>query len=88
MGVSSLEEIGFLPVARNWLECGHPPRCWVSECQSQMDPDANALLIQLIKIENEGWELDHQPPSCHPEERSDEGSAFPLSDGIELSHSV
>ncbi|MCX7707520.1 MAG: phage tail protein, partial [Anaerolineae bacterium] len=33
-------------------------RCWVSEFQAQADLDANAnaVLIQSIKLENEGWE--------------------------------
>ena len=35
-------------------------RCWVSEFQAQADLDANAnaILIQSIKLENEGWEPD------------------------------
>ena len=35
-------------------------RCWVSEFQSVADHDANAnaVLIQTIKLENEGWERD------------------------------
>ena len=35
-------------------------RCWVSEFQAQaeLDANANAVLIQNIKIENEGWERD------------------------------
>lgn len=35
-------------------------RCWVSEFQAQADLDANAnaILIQTIKLENEGWERD------------------------------
>jgi phage tail-like protein len=35
-------------------------RCWVSEFQSVADFDgnANAVLIQHIKLENEGWERD------------------------------
>jgi phage tail-like protein len=35
-------------------------RCWVSEFQTQADLDANAnaILIQTIKLENEGWERD------------------------------
>lgn len=35
-------------------------RCWVSECQSlpDLDANANAVAIQHIKIENEGWERD------------------------------
>src|SRR3712207_1432555 len=36
-------------------------RCWVSELQAQADLDANAnaVLIQTIKLENEGWERDY-----------------------------
>lgn len=35
-------------------------RCWASEFQSQADLDANAnaVLIQTLKLENEGWERD------------------------------
>ncbi len=35
-------------------------RCWVSEFQSQADLDANAnaVLIQTLKLENEGWVRD------------------------------
>ena len=35
-------------------------RCWVSEFQAQADLDANAnaILIQSLKLENEGWEPD------------------------------
>ena len=35
-------------------------RCWVSDFQAQADLDANAnvVLIQSIKLENEGWERD------------------------------
>jgi phage tail-like protein len=37
-------------------------RCWVSEFQAQADLDANAnaVLIQNIKLENEGWERDYE----------------------------
>ena len=37
-------------------------RCWVSEFQAQADLDANAnaVLIQTIKLENEGWERDYE----------------------------
>ncbi|OUL98524.1 phage tail protein [Variovorax sp. JS1663] len=37
-------------------------RAWVSEFQAQADLDANAnaVLIQSIKLENEGWERDEQ----------------------------
>jgi len=36
-------------------------RCWVSEYQSQSDLDANAnaVVIQHLKLENEGWERDY-----------------------------
>jgi phage tail-like protein len=36
-------------------------RCWVSDFQAQADLDANAnaVLIQNIKLENEGWERDY-----------------------------
>ena len=36
-------------------------RCWVSEYQSMADLDANAnaVAIQHIKLENEGWERDY-----------------------------
>lgn len=35
-------------------------RCWVSEFQSlpDLDANANAIAIQTIKLENEGWERD------------------------------
>lgn len=36
-------------------------RCWVSEYQamSDLDANANAVLIQHLKLENEGWERDY-----------------------------
>jgi phage tail-like protein len=36
-------------------------RCWVSEFQAQpdLDANANAIAIQSIKLENEGWERDY-----------------------------
>lgn len=36
-------------------------RCWVSEFQAaaDLDANANAVLIQSIKLENEGWERDY-----------------------------
>lgn len=36
-------------------------RCWVSEYQAlpELDANANAVAIQMIKIENEGWERDY-----------------------------
>ncbi|NIM18425.1 MAG: phage tail protein [Candidatus Aminicenantes bacterium] len=35
-------------------------RCWVSEYQSlpELDASGNAVMIQTIKLENEGWERD------------------------------
>lgn len=37
-------------------------RCWVSEFQAaaDLDANANAVLIQHIKLENEGWERDQE----------------------------
>lgn len=37
-------------------------RCWVSEFQAQpdLDANANAVAIQHIKLENEGWERDYE----------------------------
>jgi phage tail-like protein len=39
-------------------------RCWVSEYQATADLDASAsaVLIQHIKLENEGWERDTETP--------------------------
>jgi phage tail-like protein len=36
-------------------------RCWVSEFQAtaDLDANANAVLIQTLKLENEGWERDY-----------------------------
>lgn len=42
-------------------------RCWVSEYQAlpELDANANAVAIQSLKLENEGWErdLDVQEPA-------------------------
>ena len=40
----------------------HVFRCWVSEFQAlpDLDANANAVAIQHIKLENEGWERDDQ----------------------------
>jgi phage tail-like protein len=42
-------------------------RCWVSEFQAmpELDANANAIAIQTLKLENEGWErdLDVQEPT-------------------------
>lgn len=37
-------------------------RCWVSEYQAlpDLDANANAVAIQHIKLENEGWERDYE----------------------------
>jgi phage tail-like protein len=37
-------------------------RCWVSEYQAFPDADANAnaVAIQTLKLENEGWERDYE----------------------------
>ena len=47
-------EAGQLAIAYNIY------RCWVSEYQSlpDLDANANAVAIQHIKLENEGWERD------------------------------
>jgi phage tail-like protein len=39
-------------------------RCWVSEWQilPDLDANANAVAIQHIKLENEGWERDQEVP--------------------------
>jgi phage tail-like protein len=36
-------------------------RCWVSEFQSlpELDASANAIAIQSIQLQNEGWERDY-----------------------------
>src|SRR5947208_5096070 len=39
-------------------------RCWVSEFQAlpDLDANANAVAIQHLKLENEGWERDREVP--------------------------
>jgi phage tail-like protein len=39
-------------------------RCWVSEyqCLPDLDANANAVAVQHIKLENEGWEKDVSVP--------------------------
>ena len=39
-------------------------RCWVSEYQAlpDLDANANAVAIQHLKLENEGWERDYDVP--------------------------
>ncbi|MCP3868841.1 MAG: phage tail protein [Gammaproteobacteria bacterium] len=48
-------EAGQLAIAYNVY------RCWVSEYQPlpDMDANANAVAIQTLKLENEGWERDY-----------------------------
>ncbi len=38
----------------------HIFRCWPSECQatSDFDANANAVALEHLKLENEGWQLD------------------------------
>jgi phage tail-like protein len=45
-------------------------RCWVSEFQAmpELDANANAVAIQTIKLENEGWERDYEV--TEPDEQS------------------
>ena len=52
--IEMLNEAGQLVMAYNVY------RCWVSEYQALPDLDANgnAVAIQMIKLENEGWERD------------------------------
>jgi hypothetical protein len=43
-------------------------RCWVSEYSAMpdLDPNANAVAIQHIKLENEGWDRDYPEPRFRP----------------------
>src|ERR1700730_8539298 len=52
--VEIYNEAGQLAIAYNIF------RCWVSEYQAvpDLDANANAVAIQHIKLENEGWERD------------------------------
>src|SRR6201992_1335278 len=52
--IEMYNEAGQLVIAYNVF------RCWVSEWQSQpdLDANANAVAIQHIKLENEGWQRD------------------------------
>ena len=51
-------EAGQLVIAYNVF------RCWVSEFQAlpELDANANAVAIQTVKLENEGWERDDTVP--------------------------
>lgn len=52
--IEMYNEAGQLVIAYNVY------RCWVSEFQAlpELDANANAVAIQMIKLENEGWERD------------------------------
>ena len=53
--IEMYNEAGQLAIAYNVF------RCWVSEftAQPDLDANANAVAIQTIKLENEGWERDY-----------------------------
>ncbi len=53
--IELMNEAGQVVIAYNVF------RCWVSEFQAQADLDANAnaVVIQHLKLENEGWERDY-----------------------------
>jgi phage tail-like protein len=55
MVIELYNEAGQLAVAYNVF------RCWVSEYHAlpDLDANANAVAIQQIKLENEGWERDY-----------------------------
>jgi phage tail-like protein len=61
IGIEFYNEAGQLVIAYRVF------RCWVSEYQAlpDLDANANAIAIQYIKLENEGWErdLDTKEPS-------------------------
>lgn len=65
---SSLKDFRKDLIIEVYNEAGQPVisykvlRCWVSEFQSMpdLDANANAVAIQSIKIENEGWQRDLQ----------------------------
>jgi phage tail-like protein len=54
MGIEVFNEAGQKVIAYKLY------RCWVSEYQAlpDLDANANAVAIQTIKLENEGWERD------------------------------
>lgn len=56
--IQVLNEAGQLALAYNVY------RCWVSEFQAipDLDANANAVAIQHLKLENEGWERDTSVP--------------------------
>jgi phage tail-like protein len=47
-------------------------RCWVSEFQAMpdLDANANAVAIEHVKVENEGWELDSSVTESKEPEKS------------------
>lgn len=53
--IELLNEAGQVVIAYNVY------RCWVSEFNAmpELDANANAIAIQSIKLENEGWERDY-----------------------------
>jgi phage tail-like protein len=53
--IQVLNEAGQVAIAYNVF------RCWVSEYRAlpELDANANAVAIQTIKLENEGWERDY-----------------------------
>lgn len=53
--IELLNEAGQLVIAYNIY------RCWISEYNAlpELDANANAVAIQSIKLENEGWERDY-----------------------------
>ena len=53
--IELFNEAGQLVIAYNVY------RCWVSEYHAlpELDASANAIAIQMIKLENEGWERDY-----------------------------
>ena len=56
--IEMYNEAGQLAIAYNVF------RCWVSEFQAlpDLDANANAVAIQHLKLENEGWERDVEVP--------------------------
>lgn len=56
--IELLNEAGQVVIAYNVF------RCWVSEYNAmpELDANANAVAIQSIKLENEGWERDYDVP--------------------------
>lgn len=55
-------------------------RCWVSEFQAlpELDASANAVAIQTLKLENEGWEQRDADPARAQRRRSQGASQGPV----------